>query len=357
MDQVPKLWYVANQAYMFSNILPVYRELGGEFLVRSVRRWVQFKRYLRDLNAWPEHPTFLNSPAVRIHDFRKPAPFDGAFISLNGILINNPNTRSKSIFVGHGTGDKPYLGDTTRRILTRFDYHFVTGPKHLAKLEDSGLNIPADKLIHIGNLRFDDYVNGKIPRERVLANLGIEDANRKTVLYAPTWKWGNGTLSKYGFKFCEELSAEYNVVIRPHTYDRHNLPALKRRVNHAGLKHVYFSLPSDLRKHDTMDDFLASDILISDTSSIVYEYLITRKPVISIRTDFARSHTMPARLDINSVAARFDESIGIRALVDQALQTHDRNRAGYEELLHNCFYFNDGRNVRRAAEFLNSLKL
>ncbi len=356
MEAQLKLWYVANQAYMFSNILPLYREYGGEFLVRSVRRWVQFKRYLRGLNAWPEHRTLLNAPASRIVSYRKPQPFDGVFISLNGILINSPNSKSKSVFVGHGTGDKPYFGDTAQRILSRFDYHFITGPKHLAKLEDSGLNLSPDKLIHVGNLRFDDYVNGKISRERVIANLGIEDATRKTVLYAPTWSWGNGTLKKYGFKFCEELSAEYNVVVRPHAYDRRNVPALVRQVRRAGLKNVYFSQPSDLRRHDTMDDFLVSDILISDTSSIVYEYLITRKPVISIRTDFSNQHKMPAHLDINSVATHFDDSTGIHGVVTRALEQHDRNRAGYEELLHHCFYFNDGRSVARAGEFLRGLQ-
>ncbi len=349
------LWYVANQAYMFSNILPVYRAYGGEFLVRSLQRWVQFKHYLHDLNAFPERRTLFDSPAVRIVDYRKPQSYDGVFISLNGILINKSGPKSKSVFVGHGTGDKPYHGDTAQRIISKFDYHFITGPKHLAKLVDAGLNLPAEKLISIGNLRFDDYVNGKISRERVLANLGIKNPNRKTVLYAPTWTWGNGTLAKFGFRFCKELSTDYNVIIRPHTYDRRNVPALKRQVRRAGLQNVYFSAPADLRRHDTMDDFLVSDILISDTSSIVYEYLITRKPVISIPTDFTGGHNMPANLDIKSVATPFDENINARDQVARTLDQHETHRAAYEELLHNCFYFNDGGSVARAGEFMNQL--
>lgn len=349
------LWYVANQAYMFSNILPVYRALGGEFLVRNVKSWVQFKRYLRGLSAWPQEHTFRRTPAVRRINYKKPTALDGIFISLNGIILNRPDPRCVSIFVGHGTGDKPYHRDSAAIILPRFDYHFLSGPKHLAKLRDSGLELPEEKLIQIGNLRFDDYVNGKIDRNRVFDNLGVVDRTRKTVLYAPTWSWGNGTLLQYGVKFCKELSGEFNVIVRPHTYDRRNMPAVKREVERAGLRHVYFSQPADLLKHDTMDDFLVSDILVSDTSSILYEYLITRKPIIVVRTDFDQKHNMPAALDIQHVAAHYDESIPILPLVQQSLDTFPQHAAQYEELLHNCFYFNDGRCVARAAEFLHRI--
>ena len=57
--------------------------------------------------------------------------------------------------------------------------------------------------------------------------LGVQDRDRKTILYAPTWKWGAGTLHQYGYKFCQELTKEYNLIIRPHYFDRKYIPKFK----------------------------------------------------------------------------------------------------------------------------------
>ena len=58
--------------------------------------------------------------------------------------------------MGHGAGDKKYGGSP--HTLETYDYHFISGPKHLAKLKDVGINIPDERLISIGNPRFDYYL-------------------------------------------------------------------------------------------------------------------------------------------------------------------------------------------------------
>ena len=104
--------------------------------------------------------------------------------------------------MGHGTGDKKYGGSA--KDLESFDYHFITGPKHMQKLHDLDVNIPEEKLIKIGNPRFDEIVNDDIDAEGYLGYLQVQDNTRKTILYAPTWKWGSGTLHKLGRHFCRE---------------------------------------------------------------------------------------------------------------------------------------------------------
>ena len=69
------------------------------------------------------------------------------------------------------------------------------------------IHISENKLIKIGYPKFDDYVNNKIDKEKYLDYLGIKERNRKNILYAPTWRWGNGTLKKYGKKFIKENTA------------------------------------------------------------------------------------------------------------------------------------------------------
>ena len=100
-----------------------------------------------------------------------------------------------------------------------------------------------------------------------------------------------------------------------------------------------------------------SDVLISDTSSILYEYLITGKPIIIAESDYLNLHNMPTTMDIHEIAARYNGSYGldILTMVYDCMERTDK-RKNYEDLLNNCFYFNDGHCTERATQFLSSLE-
>ncbi len=308
---------------------------------------------MRGLGRADLSPNFLNTPAVR-----KQNPYENR--ELSGILITPSVERfcpdhSKMVYIytGHGSGDKPYLGERIYEKMASFDFHFLAGPKNLQKLTDKQVDIPPDRLIKIGNMRFDAYVNDHIKRIGECTRLGIRNPERKNILYAPTWKWGQGSLAKHAHQFCEEISPYYNLIIRPHGHDRMKIPQLRRWIDQKGLKHIYFSNPSHLAKDDTMRDFAASDILISDrTSSIVYEYLITGKPIIVIGNDFEAAHHMPDHLLIDGVAEAWDTSAAIVPLIEHSHRIHASKRPEYERLLKSCFYYNDGKSTQRAVTFI-----
>ncbi|MEJ2052680.1 MAG: CDP-glycerol glycerophosphotransferase family protein [Calditrichaceae bacterium] len=293
-------------------------------------------------------PCLNTPPVLKIHK-KDLSGLEGILISLSNVALkHNPETL-KTIFIGHGTGDKTY-GDNSQNLET-YDYHLLSGPKHLAKLIDAGLNIPEEKLIKIGNLRFDEYINRKIDRNKVLDRLGIIDHSRKNILYAPTWKWGNGTLLKYAKPFAKEITKEHNLIIRPHHHDRQHIGSLKFWARINNLKHVYFSNPAAVIKSDTMHDFSVSDMLISDTSSILYEYLVTGNPIIVIQNQYSDLHKMPDELNIMKHVTLYDGSEPILKPVNKLLH-EDNSKEIYKTLLNNCFYFNDGKSVERAKEFL-----
>jgi len=351
-----KIFYLTSNAYQVSNGFPLYRQLGGTFLVKSFKRWVQFKKYLQGGNCHSKIHTFLNTPLVKRVDVRKPLDFEGIFIFLANMSVRCSHPNAKTVFIGHGTGDKPYQGKNAGERLEAIDFHFISGPKHMEKLRDTHVALAENRLIKIGNMRFDDYINGKIDKERMLRTVGINDRSRKTVLYAPTWEWGKGTLLKYGKKFCRELSKQFNVIIRPHAHDRMHIRKMRRWANNEGLQHVYFSNPSDIIRHDTIDVFLISDILLSDTSAVLYEYLVTEKPIIVIKSDYDELHNMPAEVDINTIANHYDGSQDIETLVMRTIEDHYKHKESYIRMLHHTFYFNDGKSTNRAVEFITSLQ-
>lgn len=344
--------YLANQVYQISYAKPLYRRLGGTIMVTRWRKLLRFQRRLRKGIEAPGQPP----PRVIRQDIKNLTGLTGAIISQSNVRIVRQDGQGVTIFMGHGTGDKKYGGNP--EILDSYDYHFISGPKHLAKLEDVNIHLPEERLIPIGNPRFDSYLAGAFDREKYLDRLGVRDRSRPVILYAPTWKWGSGTLRQLVFILALQLDADYNLIVRPHHFDNRLTPWLKIRARMSGFRHIYFSDVNDLRYHDTMDDFAASDLLVSDTSSMVYEYLVTGKPIILIHTDEPDLHQMPADLSIDGKADVFDPGSGddIAVLVRRNLEDQPY-KDDYGRLLDSCFFFNDGRSTDRVVEFINGLSL
>ena len=335
------IYYYANQVYQYGHIKPVFAQTGGTFVVNKFNRFLRFKFY-------------MNNPDVIIRELRKEIDLSGVIISCSNTIIKNNKDTSISIFIGHGAGDKKYGGSA--HCLETYDYHFISGDKHLHKIKDVGITIAEEKLIKIGYPKFDEYLDSKLNKDQYLEYLGIVDKSRKNILYAPTWKWGDGTLRRFGKKFCKEISRDYNLIIRPHFQDRSYIIKLKLWAKLNGLKHVYFSNPAKIIKNNTMNDFAISDLLISDTSSINYEYLITCKPIIIVDNNYDQLHNMPTDLNILDIVQTYQSNKNdICSMIDFELNRNTFDN--YNKMLHNCFYFNDGKSSQRAADFIKSLNI
>tara|TARA_Y100000816_G_C26090456_1_gene576180 strand:+ start:168 stop:1223 length:1056 start_codon:yes stop_codon:yes gene_type:complete len=346
------IYYFANAVYQYGHSKSIYDITGGTFIVNKFHRMLRFKYYLFNSLKNKDQRGALGSPKVIIRDLDQYLDLRGIIISGSNTIVNNNKKISYSIFMGHGTGDKKYGGSA--KTLETYDYHFISGPKHLHKLKDVDVKINKKRMIKIGYPKFDDYVNKKIDDVAYMDYLGIKDKSRKNILYAPTWEWGNGTLEKFGKKFCLELNDNYNLILRPHFNDRKHLIPLKVWAKAKGLKNIYFSNPAKILKNNTMLDFSISDMMISDTSSIIYEYLITGNPIIIADNNYGDLHSMPEELNILEVAEKYDGGDICKA-VEFALS--DDSSANYLNLLNNCFYFNDGKSSKRAADFISSLKI
>ncbi len=312
--------------------------------------------FMRNMARFGEK-TFMKTPRVKIMSVSELHKINGILLYLaNSINTDYDHKNSITIFHEHGTSDKQYGGgsDKAKRKLEKYDYIFLSGPKNRKRLQDVGLELPDEKLINIGGLRLDDYINGRISREKEIERLGIIDTSRKNILYAPTWRFGNGTLKKYGRYFAEEVTKEFNLILRPHYHDRRRGASLYQACKLRGIKHLYFSQPANILKSDTLNDFAASDLMISDISSVIYEYLITGNPMIIVQNDFEARHTMPDDMNIMKHTDIFDGSQDINIMIRENLQNH-KYKEGHEKLLKNCFYSTDGTCLSKAVDFIQKL--
>jgi len=309
--------------------------------------------------------TLWNTPKIILRKDGNMQDLSGVVLSFSNYWIERDPQKCQIIFHEHGASDKRIGSNLKKKPLQRlknFDHIFLMSPKNLIKIKalaqslgETDISQISDKLQKIENLRFTQYLVEKKKRAEIIQNLGIQDRSRKNVLYAPTWRFGNGTLRKYFHRFAREITQEYNLIIRPHFHEAKLIPQYKLWAKLHGIKNIYFSNPGNLRQHDTFTDFIASDILLSDTSAVLYEYLITENPIIIIHPQYGKQVEMPDQLNIMKNSVIFQETDDINQLIVKSLEERKYAR-NYGQMHSACFYTNGEDEVIDAVKFVQDLQ-
>lgn len=139
------------------------------------------------------------------------------------------------------------------------------------------------KILECGSARNDILINGSDGvRSKVYTALGV-DVNNKTILYAPTFRKDH-SLKYYDIEFNqlvgtvkEKFGGEWTVLLRLHPHLAEFGAMLQRKCG---------DVTVDASKYDDIQDLLAAaDILISDYSSLMFDYLFTAKPIFLYTPD------------------------------------------------------------------------
>jgi hypothetical protein len=184
----------------------------------------------------------------------------------------------KSLFVPHGNSDKGYIA-TEAPFFKEPDHLFIYGEKMRAYLEDKGVfHEFAAPPIYSGNYRLSYYKKHKTFYDRLIYDtIGHKlSPHRKTILYAPTW--GDGcTLFSHGIKFLENLTDDYQVIIKAHPFllDHYfgQFVLLKERFKDDPKVHFLEDFPPIYPLLNIIDYY------IGDYSSIGYDYLAFNRPL------------------------------------------------------------------------------
>ncbi len=156
-------------------------------------------------------------------------------------------------------------------------YNYMISPSSFTtEVFQSAFAINKDRLIETGYPRNDilsNYQDEDI--DRIKAELKLPK-DKKIILYAPTWRDNSFNLKGYTFKlevdfkkWQNELGDEYIVVFKPHylIINDFDLESVK--------DFVYFIDP----KEDISRLYLIGDILITDYSSVFFDYAILKRPI------------------------------------------------------------------------------
>lgn len=164
----------------------------------------------------------------------------------------------------------------------RFDY-MVSPCKFVTEKFTSAWNLEKmgkqDAVLEIGYPR-NDFLN-KFTEENVITvkeKLGLINERRKIILYAPTWRDNQHDAEKgYVYKnpvnfdlLREKLGDEYIILFRAHYLVADNFDFKS-----------YDGFIYDVSKYDDINElYIISDILITDYSSVFFDYAILERPIL-----------------------------------------------------------------------------
>lgn len=262
------------------NYWGTFREIVDELISRKVH----FAYYTMDLH---DPALLIDNEYMHSHlfDKNKAASFHRlANIKAKVLLSTTPNIGTpgypfkrpanveKLVHVFHAFADISayHVGS-----LDNYDIVFSVGPQQEKPIREveSKRNLKPKKIVPIGLPYFDAQYH---------ATHDITCAKRpnKTILVAPSWG-AKGLLTEYGTGFIAKLAeADYEIIVRPHPQSYIAEAEFIDRCKAEVLKYSNVVWDSETVGTKSM---LVSDILISDTSSIRFDYaFLYEKPVITL---------------------------------------------------------------------------
>src|SRR5690349_24701657 len=185
----------------------------------------------------------------------------------------------------HGVAGKyRTVYDSPAESMRGWDRLFFINERRQRHFVDSGAieeGSPAARLI--GMPKLDCLVDGSLQRDELLIELGIDPA-RRTILYAPTWSPHSSVVSM-GEELVQRLGeAGYALIVKLHDRSR-DLEYI-----HSGGVDWGARLEPLLQKfggvlaagHNSSPYLAAADLMITDHSSVGFEYLLLDRPLLRI---------------------------------------------------------------------------
>ncbi len=230
----------------------------------------------------------------------------------------------KHLFLNHGDSDKSTSANPVSRV---YDEVWVAGEAAIDRYHAAGVDIPAEHFAIVGRPQVDPLTVGPLP------------GPTRHLLYAPTFEGyyqeaNYSSLEVMGVALIRrvlELRPDLGIIFKPHPstgVQRVGMRSARAQIN-ALLRQSDRHLVADDHPGTTLNDcFDRADVLVSDISSVVTDFLHTERPIlISNPTTMPHEQfrkTFPTQAasyivdrDLGDLAALLDDALGDDPLADQ----------------------------------------
>lgn len=260
----------------FDIVEPIYREMQRD---KRVRFWFTASETPQKIHLIYQHA----GNEIRLIHPRKAffMPFD---VYLASDFMWAPLARRAiRIQMFHGVAGK-YGFDTPDASAQDWHHYFFINSKRMENYRKAGIIGGSGSQGHLtGMPKMDKLVNGTFEREKVLESLGL-DAAKPVVLYAPTWS-PYSSLNRMGEPLVKNLlDAGYSVILKLHDGSRRKGIQYSGGIDWPGrFKEMFKGVSAVVAEGtDSCPYLAASDVMITDHSSIGFEFMLLDRPVIRI---------------------------------------------------------------------------
>jgi len=285
-----------------------------------------------------------------------------AYLAADFLWVKLPRgTRRVQTF--HGVAGKyRTIYDSPEKTMREWDRFFFINEHRLQNFIASGaIDRDSRAACLIGMPKLDCLVDGSLNRDQVLTSLGI-DPSRRTVMYAPTWSSYSSVVTM-GEDLVRRLGAAgYAVIGKLHDRSRET-----RYVNSGGvdwgarLAPLLKSTGGVLATGTNSSKYLpGADVLITDHSSVGFEYLLLDRPLIRIELPelIAKTDIEPMYVNLLSRASNSVRNVGEAiAAVEQSFIEPQANSEVRHAVASEMFYRPGGATKRAVCELYNVLEL
>lgn len=249
--------------------------------------------------------------------------------------FNSPNVKTVQLFHG-GVGDR-YNPITLQT--SDYDLLLRYGKRCEDKFRIAGHNL--DKVKLVGYSRLDDYYNNNIKKLKLFNN------DRKTILFAPTVfkdlkfnKWLNNVLN---------LVQDYNIVFKVHYLNSGIANQVDIFMKNNNVSEDNYLITTD---YDILPYMEYCDMLISNNSGCIYEFLHFNKPIVIVNTHdlICRDNVMSLTYAWNYLPVANNAKELYNFVKSELLKDGYKDRR--KELLDYSFSFKDGRCGLRAMKLI-----
>ncbi len=167
----------------------------------------------------------------------------------------------------------------------KWDY-LIADNKYSENIFTSAFMYPRENILTYGYPRNDILINHTVEdQERIKQRLGLP-LDKKVILYAPTWRDDEfHSVGNYKFtlqldleRLRKELGNEYVIILRMHYF----ISDVLDLSNYEGFAFDYS------KYNDINDLFIVSDLLITDYSSVFFDFANLKRPILFYTYDLAK---------------------------------------------------------------------
>ena len=266
---------------------------------------------------------------------------------------DRPRLKSKIALMQHGIAPKSVYYEVSNY---PFDVRFVEGQVRLERLQKL---FPEKEFVDTGYAKLDPLFKTDNTLS-TLADFGLSE-HKKTVLYAPTYF--PSSIDRFSAKLPAMLQ-DYNLIVKPHFFSYiKSKYASHRELFSQWAKHDNVYIP-DISEYNLVPFMNVSDIMLSDTSSAMFEFAALDKPLIwcdfletrwSYRGifKFRLKNRLDPDLDIfNQFTTRAESPAKVAKLIRDELDNTSRLSAKRNEITRSMVGLTDGKCSERIASYL-----